>query len=79
MPNNYNYQDRILNHVRKNEIRVTVYLVSGYQLSGYVEGFDNFTIILRDEGKNKLIFKHAISTIEPSRSIEEAMPGEEES
>ncbi len=78
MAKNYNYQDRILNHVRKNDIKVTIYLISGYQLNGYVEGFDNFTIILRSGGKNKLIFKHAISTIDPSEPIEGAMPGEEE-
>ncbi len=79
MSKSYNYQDRILNHVRKNNIKVTVYLISGYQLNGFVEGFDNFTIILEDGGKNKLLFKHAISTIEPAASIEEAMPsgGEE--
>ncbi|SDL33477.1 RNA chaperone Hfq [Halarsenatibacter silvermanii] len=78
MAKNYNYQDRILNHVRKNDIKVTIYLISGYQLNGYVEGFDNFTIILRSSGKNKLIFKHAISTIDPSEPIKGAMPGEEE-
>lgn len=78
MSKNYNYQDRILNHVRKNEIKVTVYLISGYQLNGFVEGFDNFTIILKNNGKNKLIFKHAISTIEPASSVEEAMPEKEE-
>ncbi len=78
MSKNYNYQDRILNHVRKNEIKVTVYLISGYQLNGFVEGFDNFTIILKNNGKNKLIFKHAISTIEPASSVEEAMPEAEE-
>ncbi len=74
MGKNYNYQDRILNYVRKNEIKVTVYLISGYQLNGFVEGFDNFTVILKNNGKNKLIFKHAISTIEPASSVEEALP-----
>lgn len=64
-----NLQDSFLNQVRKDNVQVTVYLVNGFQLKGLVRGFDNFTLILDSEGKQQLIYKHAISTISPNRSI----------
>ncbi|HHY13385.1 MAG TPA: RNA chaperone Hfq [Thermoanaerobacterales bacterium] len=48
---------------------VTVYLINGFQLKGVVKGFDNFTVILEADGKQQLIYKHAISTISPIRNI----------
>ena len=65
-----NLQDHILNHVRKNKITVTIYLTNGFQIKGKVSGFDNFTIIINSNDKDKLIYKHAISTIEPAKKID---------
>ncbi|MGI6588275.1 MAG: RNA chaperone Hfq [Peptococcia bacterium] len=64
-----NLQDNFLNQIRKNSIPVTIFLINGFQLKGNVKGFDNFTVILEMEGKQQLIYKHAISTISPLKSI----------
>jgi host factor-I protein len=64
-----NLQDGFLNQVRKENIPVTVYLVNGYQLKGHVKSFDNFTVLLENEGKQQLVYKHALSTIMPMRNI----------
>ena len=64
-----NLQDSFLNQIRKENIPVTIYLVNGFQLKGVVKGFDNFTIILDVEGKQQMIYKHAVSTIAPSKNI----------
>ncbi|MBZ4653689.1 MAG: chaperone Hfq [Peptococcaceae bacterium] len=64
-----NLQDSFLNQVRKDNIPVTVYLVNGFQLKGNVKGFDNFTVILEMEGKQQMVYKHAISTISPFRPV----------
>ena len=69
LKNNINLQDIFLNKVRKENISITVFLVNGYQLKGYVKGFDNYTIVLEGEGKQQLIYKHAISTIAPNTSV----------
>jgi len=64
-----NLQDAFLNQVRKEGIQTTVYLINGFQLKGTVKGFDNFTVILESEGKQMLIYKHAMSTVTPSRPL----------
>lgn len=64
-----NLQDVFLNQARKNKIQVTIFLVSGVQLKGNVKGFDNFTVILESEGKQMMVYKHAISTIVPAKPI----------
>ncbi|HEY3367953.1 MAG TPA: RNA chaperone Hfq [Symbiobacteriaceae bacterium] len=64
-----NLQDSFLNHVRKENIPVTVYLVNGYQLKGQIKGFDNFTVILENDGRQQLVYKHALSTITPMRNV----------
>lgn len=64
-----NLQDSFLNQVRKENIPVTIYLVNGFQLKGLVRGFDNFTVILEFENKQQMVYKHAISTITPFKSI----------
>lgn len=68
MSKKLNIQDLFLNHVRKKRIPVTVYLINGFKLEGLVKGFDNFVIVLKDENQ-KMIYKHAISTIMPSEEI----------
>ncbi|MFZ5824374.1 MAG: RNA chaperone Hfq [Bacillota bacterium] len=64
-----NLQDTFLNVVRKENIPVTIYLVNGYQLKGHIRGFDNFTVVLEFEGKQQLVYKHALSTITPMRNV----------
>lgn len=69
LKNNINLQDVFLNKVRKENISITIFLVNGYQLKGYVKGFDNYTIVLESDAKQQLIYKHAISTIAPNVSV----------
>ncbi|KJS81705.1 MAG: RNA-binding protein Hfq [Peptococcaceae bacterium BICA1-8] len=64
-----NLQDAFLNQVRKENVPVTIFLVNGFQLKGSVKGFDNFTVILEVEGKQQMVYKHAISTIAPAKNI----------
>ncbi len=64
-----NLQDGFLNQVRKEGIAVTIYLINGFQLRGFVKGFDNFTIILDTDGKQNMVYKHAVSTIIPARAL----------
>lgn len=64
-----NLQDTFLNQLRKENILVTIYLVNGYQLKGHVKGFDNFTVVLENDGKQQLVYKHALSTIMPMRNV----------
>ncbi|MBP7846517.1 MAG: host factor-I protein [Pseudomonadota bacterium] len=66
-----NLQDPYLNSLRKEQIRVSIYLINGIKLSGVVASFDQYVVVLRDgEGTvNQLIYKHAISTIVPSRGF----------
>jgi len=65
-----NLQDLFLNQVRKENLPVTIFLVNGYQLKGIVKGFDNFTIAMMDsEGRQQLVYKHAISTVQPVRPV----------
>lgn len=64
-----NIQDTFLNQIRKESVPVIIYLVNGFQLRGIIKGFDNFTIIIESEGKQQMIYKHAISTFTPSRPV----------
>ncbi len=64
-----NIQDYILNTARKDKIELTVYLLNGVPLKGKVSSFDNFTFILEQEGKQQLVYKHAVSTIIPLKPI----------
>ena len=79
MSNNANYQDQILSHVYENQIEVVVYFVNGYQLKGKISAYDNFTIILRSDQRDQMIYKHAISTIVPVEKISGLLEIEEES
>ncbi len=64
-----NIQDYILNTARKDKIELTIYLLNGVPLKGKVTSFDNFTIIIENENKQHLIYKHAVSTIIPAKAI----------
>ncbi len=65
-----NLQDLFINQLRKDKIPATIYLTNGFQLKGTVKGFDNFTVVIESEGKQQLVYKHAISTISPSRQVD---------
>jgi host factor-I protein len=69
MKQSINIQDTFLNHLRKENIPVTIYLVNGFQLRGHIKAFDNFTIVIDSEGKQQLVYKHAISTFTPQRPV----------
>lgn len=71
-----NIQDTFLNQIRKENIPVTVYLLNGFQLRGFIKAFDNFTIVIDSEGKQQLVYKHAISTFTPARTVS-LMPEQE--
>jgi host factor-I protein len=64
-----NLQDIFLNGARKNKVPVTIHLTNGFQIKGSVTGFDSFTVVLYSDGKQMLIYKHAISTITPLKAI----------
>ncbi len=64
-----NLQDVFLNQARKEKMPVTIFLTNGFQFRGIVQGFDNFTVVLDSDGKQNLVYKHAISTVVPSRPI----------
>ena len=60
------YQDTFLNQARKERTPLTVFLVNGFQMRGIITGFDAFVIVLASEGRQQMIYKHAVSTIAPS-------------
>ena len=65
-----NLQDAFLNQIRKSKVPVTVFLINGVKLQGIITWFDNFCVLLRRDGQSQLVYKHAISTIVPTRSVE---------
>lgn len=69
MQKTQNLQDMFLNQARKEKLGVTMFLMNGFQLRGVIRGFDGFTVILDSEGKQQMIYKHAISTVVPVKPI----------
>lgn len=69
MQKTQNLQDSFLNQLRKDKSNVTMFLMNGFQLHGIIRSFDGFTVILDSEGKQQLIYKHAISTVVPPRPV----------
>ena len=65
-----NLQEIFLTRARKQGMSVTVFLVNGFQLRGTVTGFDSFTVVLDTEGKQQVIYKHAISTVVTPKSLD---------
>ena len=64
-----NLQDRFLNQARKDHIPVTLFVMNGFQLRGTIMSFDQFAVLVLSEGKQNLIYKHAISTVQPAETI----------
>ena len=65
-----NLQDVFLASVRRTETPVTLFLMNGFQMRGVITGFDAFTVVLTADGKQNLIYKHAISTVSPAREVD---------
>ncbi|MDP4086440.1 MAG: RNA chaperone Hfq [Bacillota bacterium] len=70
MKTTVNIQDQYLNQLRKDGTNVTVFLLNGFQIRGQIKGFDNFTVLFESEGKQQLVFKHAISTFAPQKNVQ---------
>lgn len=68
-PGKINYQDHFLLRARREAIPVTMFLMNGFQMRGVIRGFDAFVVVLESEGRQQIIYKHAISTIAPSRPV----------
>ena len=69
-----NLQDAILREVRRDKVPVTLFLMNGFQLRGTITGFDSFVVVLVSDGKQQMIYKHAISTLAPIRPLKAAAP-----
>ena len=69
MQNKQNLQDLFLLRAKRDRVPVTMFLMNGFQMRGTITGFDAFVVILDSEGRQQVIYKHAISTIAPSRAV----------
>lgn len=63
-------QEKFLTAARKNRLNVTVFLMNGFQIRGQITGHDAFVVVILTEGKQDIIYKHAISTIVPERHVD---------
>ena len=70
MHNKANLQDLFLLQARRDRLPVTMFLMNGFQMRGVITGFDAFVVILDSEGRQQVIYKHAISTIAPVRPVD---------
>ena len=70
-----NLQEAILKEVRRDKVPVTLFLMNGFQMRGTIAGFDAFVVVLDSDGRQQIIYKHAISTIAPVRPVD--LEGEE--
>lgn len=68
-------QDPFLNILRKEKIPVSIYLVNGIKLQGTIDSFDQFVVVLKNS-VNQMVYKHAISTVVPSKNVR--VPGPED-
>lgn len=70
MQKTQNIQDTLLNQIRREKQIVTFFLMNGFQLKGVVRSFDSFVVILDTDGRQQMIYKHAISTIVPANTVD---------
>lgn len=70
-------QDPFLNTLRKEHVPVSIFLVNGIKLQGQIESFDQFVVLLRNS-VSQMIYKHAISTVVPSRAIKLQLDSDED-
>ena len=73
MSENLTLQEAILKECIRERVPVTLFLMNGFQLRGVITGFDSFVVILVSDGKQQMIYKHAISTLAPIRPLKAAM------
>ncbi len=73
-----NVQVVFLNHIRKNKVPVTIFLVNGVKLQGIVTWFDNFSVLLRRDAHSQLVYKHAISTVMPATPVQLFEPAQDQ-
>ena len=73
MSETINLQDAILSEVRRDRVPVTLFLMNGFQLRGVITGYDSFVVVLVTEGKQQMIYKHAISTLVPMKQLKAAI------
>ena len=64
-----NIQDAFLASARRTAVRVTMFLMNGYQLRGVITAYDPYVVVVNSDGKQQVIYKHAISTIVPLRAV----------
>ncbi|MBU5672468.1 RNA chaperone Hfq [Paenibacillus brevis] len=69
MNKSINIQDTFLNQMRKESIPVTVFLTNGFQIRGTIKAFDNYIIVIDSDGRQQMVYKHAISTFQPQRNV----------
>ena len=67
-----NLQDAILKECRRERVPVTLFLMNGFQLRGIITGYDSFVVVLVTDGKQQMIYKHAISTLAPMKQLKAA-------
>ena len=65
-------QEAILSECRRDKVPVTLFLMNGFQLRGVITGYDSFVVVLVSEGKQQIIYKHAISTLAPIKPLKAA-------
>ena len=75
MQKTQNLQDAFLNYIRREKIPVTLYLMNGFQLRGVVRSFDSFVVLIDADGRQQMIYKHAISTVAPARPVSLELQG----
>ena len=69
MQKTQNLQDAFLNYIRREKMPVTLFLMNGFQLRGVVRSFDSFVVLIDADGRQQMIYKHAISTVAPARPV----------
>ncbi|MES2211906.1 MAG: RNA chaperone Hfq [Pseudomonadota bacterium] len=74
MPKGQTLQDPYLNALRRERVPVSIYLVNGIKLQGQIESFDQFVVLLRNNNASQMVYKHAISTVVPSRNVSTKPP-----
>ena len=75
MQKTQNLQDAFLNSIRREKIPVTLFLMHGFQLRGVVRSFDSFVVLIDADGRQQMIYKHAISTVAPARPVSLELQG----
>ena len=68
-------QDAFLNYIRREKLPVTLFLMNGFQLRGVVRSFDSFVVLIDADGRQQMIYKHAISTVAPARPVSLELQG----